>query len=376
MSLVRRQPGQLGQPAQQSITHHWGNGFKGVIKNVRTNLNKAGRATARDIGGPTGEKLWNSYKPAYQIQTGERPSKRAKTVKSITNRGVPQKTSQIQNISNKAMPRSRMSRRGRRPTRRTASRSRRKSSRTGRRMGGLKSMIRRIAIDNSEPRRVLFGTLTSTNGELGVQALSLSGITAFPINTVLSQAPVQQTDQTIVTASWTGEAYYLKGFRMTGQLSNLSTIYRVGVRMFVYYADTAEIPTPNTPALEWYNPNTNANSLYGNLPECFRSAPKFGRNTPYKMMYSKSWVLDRSALSNGFDGTALDNVSDVASFDKYVRVNKTIRAKIKSAVNQRAYRQYYVGFHWHKMDYDQGVPIVTDFLPNLALNGICYFRDP
>lgn len=376
MSLSRRQPGQLGQPAQQSITHHFGNGFKGVIKDVRKTLNKAGRGFATDIGGPTGTQLWNSYKPAYQLGTNGRPSKRAKTVKTITNRGVPQKTSQIQNFSNQTMPRTRMSRRARRPMRRTASRSRRKSSRTGRRMGGLKSMIKKIAIDNSEPRRVVFGTLTSANGELGVQALSLLGITAFPVNQVLAQAPVQQTDQNIVTASWTGESYYIKGFRLTGQLSNLSTTYRVGVRMFVYYTDTTELVTPNAPTLEFYNPNTNSNTPFGNLPECFRTAPKFGRNVPYKMIYSKTWVLDRSALANGFDGTALDNVSDVASFDKYIRINKTIRTRIKSTVNQRGYRQYYVGYHWHKMDYDQGAPVVTDFLPNLVLNGILYFRDP
>lgn len=360
--LARRQPGSQAltrrQPnsQQQSIRRYFGQG----LSDFKNTLNQAGRGFATDIGGDLGTQAWNSYKPAYQIQTGERPSKRQKKVqKTLT-----------------GMAKRSFGRMGaRRPMKRRRI-VRRKASRPRRRMGGLKSMIKRIAIDSSEPKRFLFGTLTSFNGEMGVQALSLNGLSVFPINNLPAIPPVNQTDQNIVTSSWTGESYYMKGFRLTGQLSNVSFNFRVGVRMFVFKAEVVDTLFNVATNLEWYNPNQNANSVYANLPECFRGNPKFGRNVPYKMIYSKSWVLDRSALANGFNGTATDNVADVAAFDQYIKVNKTIRTKLKNGANQRGYSQYYVGFHWHKMDYDQTVPVVTDFVPNLALNGILYFRDP
>lgn len=361
--LARRQPGSQAltrrQPnsQQQSIRRYFGQG----ISDIKSTFNKAGRGFATDIGGDLGTQAWNSYKPAYQIQTGERPSKRQKTIqKTITGMAK----------------RSFASRGMRRPMKRRRI-IRRKASRPRRRMAGLKSMIKRIAIDSSEPRRFLFGTFTSFNGELGVQVLSQNGLSIFPINNFPSVAPSSQADSLTVSKTWTGESYFMKGIRLTGQLSNVSTNYRIGVRMFVFKATVVDTLFNVATNLEWYNPNQNANSRYENLPECFRQSPKFGRNVPYKMIYSKAWVLDRSALSNGFNGTATDNVSDVAAFDKYIKVNKTIRTKIQVAeTNQRGFQQYYVGFHWHKMDYDQTVPVATDFLPNLALNGILYFRDP
>lgn len=248
-----------------------------------------------------------------------------------------------------------------------------------RRMKGLKTMIKRIALDTAEPKRHLFGTDLSATGGVEFQTTQL---TTFRIDDV----PLLTTSNSIAneTTQFSGREFYLKGVRIRGYFINLSQ-YPISVRALVWQTKakiTAELQNFITAGLYpgFYNPLTGQEATIGTINSLYRYSPKIAPKSQAKVVKSKTFILDgtRRTPAAAVAGTEIDSdptgtVDDLVHFDMYLPFNKVIRHDIDSSANTifDQHIQRYISFHWNNVQVNDTVLIK----PRVFFSGITYFKD-
>ena len=288
--------------------------------------------------------------------------------------------------------------RTRRPLRRRRLLRRRPSSRRTRtkvinrkRKGrGLKSLIRRIALEAGEPRRLVIDhDLKPVEDEFRVVAVS---------RLLFANLPTAANAGAFWKGRMQGARAQLKGIRVKGQIKNLSQL-PCTVNMFFMknkskgiIEDLTNQATLNAKNM-WYNALTGEAEKITNLTERFSDNPKMSKESPFKIIKKKSWFLSTNTAGVGLAGTEgersdMPGVQDVIHFDMYFPCNHTVAVNRDASVSpfvedtpQRFDTEYYVGWTSNPYDHEQQFGTVTNLgitvptNPTVKFHSITYYKD-
>lgn len=232
--------------------------------------------------------------------------------------------------------------------------------------GGLQRAMRKIALNAAETKRFQIGTgLNPFTGDLGVVTLAADNLSIFKL-----------TNDINANNQYSGTRWYLKGLQISGQISNQSSRFRIGVRVFIFKDEVSgfnyeTMPDFNETNLLWYNRNTGKGDGYFAIPEPYKHAPKLMKGQNAKMVWSKAYELDCNSDRSG--GELTHNVSDAVTFNKYLKIEREM--DVRQVTQTRQQCQYWMGVTWYKLDMEQTFVATLAERPNIAFTGIVYFKD-
>ena len=226
--------------------------------------------------------------------------------------------------------RSRARTRSRRPLRRIRRFSRKPSSRRPRsksRMKGLRSMIKRVAMEAVEPKRYV----------KNVVDLEYPG---FPIWWNLTTIPTDNIIQSFSEYRNAAQGFkvYVKGIRIKGWIYNQSQLPLIGNMWLVENirglnaatAGNLAVPPAGQNTIMWHNPDDGRPAQFAQLSKLNQLTPTLSRFADYKVKRRQVFKLNSTRRTNtagtdtGGDEAeyAEDDTSDTMHFDWWIPLNK------------------------------------------------------
>lgn len=280
-------------------------------------------------------------------------------------------------------------RRSRRPTmrrrrtiRRTLRRKRMGRRPSSRRTGSnrLVAMIKKVAINQMEPKRHL--------SAVNLQALNNDAVFVLPLTRIVTvNLPTALTATAAQTAAFQGNQAYFKGIRVDGWIRNASQ-YQAIVHLWVVTnnsKDTTDISSTVGAAVSpiFYNPTTGMEVAYNNIPKFYQRHPKLHPKAGVKIVKRMKFILNTTrrgegaAVANGeAPHSDMADGSDDVNFRFYMPLNKTIK-KIASQTTENVatifQKEYAIWMMAEPLPHD--VEFGTGSVPICSLACITYFRD-
>lgn len=227
--------------------------------------------------------------------------------------------------------RSRTRTRSRRPLRRLRRSGRKPSFRRARsksRMGGLRSMIKRVAMEAVEPKRAVVSIFNE----------------AYLVNTVrwvnCTLVPTNNTGSTFSAQNGTAQGFkvFAKGIRIRGWVSNVSNLPCIGKMMVIRQSknNATNLATPVAAAssVMWHDPKDGRPSTYATLSALNKLTPKLSSEAGYTVLKQSTFKLNSTRRVNAAAGTdagtneqlfAEDDTSDTMHFDWWIPLNKVMQ---------------------------------------------------
>jgi len=257
--------------------------------------------------------------------------------------------------------------------RRTLRRTRKPSFRRPRGKG-LVRMIKKVAMDQLEPKRS-FQTIANApfnNNEVvcwALNRLTLNNATA--------------TTDAVNTTTFKAQKAFIKGIRVRGFVTNLSNVPAV-FKLYCFKTKARNNKDFTTPLVingepMWWNPVTGREVIISNMPAIFQISPKVHPKAELKKLREYTWKLNSSRRTEGATvagetSFAADDTSDTAHFDFYMPINRNFTKRIEDTADGlvKFTEEYYMVCKADPHAFDLEFAAAK---PQLSFTSICYFKD-